>query len=406
MLTPDSMKTQLLSTTPGSDAIYDTTGGAALTGEGQIHVTTEQDSPRLEIEASDETYARLVAEPLARGFGTTIGNALRRVLLGALPGAAVVSVRIDQVQHEFSTIDHVKEDTTELLLNLRSIRLRALSDRPAKLFLDVSGERTVTAADLEVPGDYEIVNPAAHIATLDAAAARLTATLAVERGRGFVPSGHTEGMAIGVIPVDAVFTPVRKVNYTVQPTRVGQESDLDRLILEVWTDGSITGQDAVRQASEILDRELSLFVHLGAPPAPPEVLPGEALGLSPERYNTSIEDLSLSVRAYNCLKRSGLMTVGQVLEKSDDQLLGLRNFGEKSFYELMDRLRELDFVAEDDPRGRRGGFESADASQPAVDGSGLPVDDAAGEADEEISSLGTALLEALREAGQEPETLN
>jgi len=388
--------------------MQDTTRGAALAGEGQTYVTTEQDLPRLEIEESNETYARLVAEPLARGFGTTIGNALRRVLLSALPGAAVVSVRIDQVQHEFSTIDHIKEDTTELLLNLRSIRLRGLSDRPAKLFLDVSGERIVTAADLEVPGDYEIVNPDSYIATLDAAAAKLTVTLDVERGRGFVPSGHVEGMAIGVIPVDAVFTPVRKVNYTVQPTRVGQDSDLDRLILEVWTDGSLSGQDAVRQASVILEHELRLFVHLGAPPVAPEILPGEALGLSPERYNTSIEELSLSVRAYNCLKRSSLMTVGQVLEKSDEQLLGLRNFGEKSFFELMDRMRELGFVAEEDPRGRRGsieGFEGADAAT-TVDAPGFASDESAGEADEEISSLGTALLEALREAGQEPETLN
>ncbi|PZC43576.1 MAG: DNA-directed RNA polymerase subunit alpha [Chloroflexi bacterium] len=372
-------------------------------------MTTKQDSPRLEIEESSQNYARFVAEPLARGFGTTIGNALRRVLLAALPGAAVVSVRIDQVQHEFSTIEHVKEDTTELLLNLRGIRLRALSDRPAKLVLDVTGERIVTAADLEVPGDYEIVNPELHIATLGAADARLTATLDVERGRGFAPADRTDGMAIGVIPMDAVFTPVRKVNYSVQPTRVGQESDLDRLILEVWTDGTINGEDAVRQAAQILDQELHLFVHLGAPPAPPEALPGETLGLTPERYNTSIEDLSLSVRAYNCLKRSGLMTVGQVLEKSDEQLLGLRNFGEKSFFEVMDRLRELGFVAQEDPRGRHGsveGSESTDAAPDATPADPAFDDELAGEADEEISSLGTALLEALREAGQEPEKLN
>jgi DNA-directed RNA polymerase subunit alpha len=368
-------------------------------------VTTEQDNPRLEIEESSATYTRLVAEPLARGFGTTVGNALRRVLLAALPGAAVTAVRIEQVQHEFSTIEHIKEDTTELLLNLRGIRLRALSDRPAKIFLDVSGERTVTAADLEVPGDYEIVNPELHIATLDAPDARLSATLDVERGRGFVPAAHADGMAIGVIPMDAVFTPVRKVNYTVQPTRVGQESDLDRLILEVWTDGSLSGEDAVRQAAEILNRELRLFVHLGTPPGAVR-LPGAHLGLSPERYHTSIEELSLSVRSYNCLKRSGLMTVGQVLEKSDEQLLGLRNFGEKSFYEVMDRLRELGYLAEDDPRGRQGSVEALQAAEAAA-ALGAPAVEAPGEvpgeADEEISSLGTALLEALREAGQDPD---
>ena len=367
-------------------------------------MTTEQDHPRLAIEESNATYVRVVVEPLARGFGTTIGNALRRVLLAALPGAAVVAARIDQVEHEFSTIEHIKEDTTELLLNLRGIRLRALSDRPAKIFLDVSGERIVTAADLEVPGDYELVNPELHIATLDAPEARLSAALDIERGRGFVPAGHTDGMAIGVIPMDAVFTPVRKVNYTVQPTRVGQESDLDRLILEVWTDGSLSGEDAVRRASEILQYELRLFVQMGSPASVFDMLPGSTLGLSPERYHTSIEELSLTVRSFNCLKRSGLMTVGQVLEKSDEQLLGLRNFGDKSFFELMDRLRELGYLAEDDPRGRPGSIEAlaAAAAAEAAEADAAPDVDPAAEAEEEISSLGTALLEALREAGQEP----
>ena len=403
------MRTPLLSTTPVS---HTRRPDAAAALEGHPHVITEQETPRLETEESSATYARIVAEPLARGFGTTIGNALRRLLLGALPGAAVVAARIDQVEHEFSTIKDIKEDTTELLLNVRSIRLRALSDRPAKLFLDVTGERTVTAADLEVPGDYEIVNPDLYIATLDSPEARLTVTLDVEPGLGFVPSGHADDMAIGVIPLDAIFTPVRKVNYTVQPTRVGQESDLDRLILEVWTDGTISGQDAIREAAEILARELRLFIHLGAPPEVPEAQPGESLGLSPERYNTVIEDLNLSVRAYNCLKRSGLLTVGQVLEKSDEQLLGLRNFGDKSFFELMDRMRELGFLSQDDPRGHRGSFpggeDSVELSPPLHEPDPpQPRDEAKAESDdEEISSLGTALLEALREAGQEPDTIN
>jgi DNA-directed RNA polymerase subunit alpha len=371
-------------------------------------VIIQQELSHLEIEESSDFYARVVAEPLARGMGTTLGNALRRVLLSTLPGAAVVSVRIDQVQHEFSTIPHVKEDTTEILLNVRGIRLRALSDRPAKLFLDVTGDRTVTAADLEVPGDYEIVNPDLHIATLDGPDAHLTITFDIEQGHGYVPAPSTEGVAIGVIPLDAVFTPVRKVNYTVQPTRVGQESDLDRLILETWTDGTITGTDAVRAAAEHLERELALFVHLGAPPPVVETLPGDVLGLTNERYNTSIEELNLSVRAYNCLKRSGLMTVGQVLERSDEELLALRNFGDKSFYELMDRLRELGFVAEDDQRGRRGAAELLDThTAPDLPTPLVPADEyAPDEADEEISSLGSALLEALREAGQEPDNTN
>lgn len=386
---------------------------AALTAPGRDRPTviTEQELPRLEIEESTDFYARIVAEPLRRGFGTTVGSALRRVLLSALPGAAIVSVRIDQVQHEFSTIPHVQEDTTEILLNLRAIRLRALSDRPAKLFLDVSGEREVTAADLEVPGDYEIVNPDLHIATMSAKDARLTATLDVERGTGYVPAGEASGLPIGVIPLDAVFTPVRKVNYVVQPTRVGQESDLDRLILEVWTDGSVSGEDAVRQASETLQRELALFVHLGSPPPMLEPQPGESIGLSPERYNTSIEDLNLSVRAYNCLKRSGLMTVGQVLEKNEEELLSLRNFGEKSYWELMDRLLEMGFVSEEDSRLRRTREpeygEGPAGRRPDEEREYARFEEfTPEEADEEISSLGSALLEALREAGQEPDSIS
>ncbi len=360
----------------------------------------EHESPRLEVEESTSTYARVVAEPLARGFGTTLGSALRRVLLSSLPGAAIVSVRIDQVQHEFSTIAHMKEDTMDFLLNVKGIRLRALSDRPAKLFLDVSGEREVTAADIDVPGDYEIVNPDAHLATLETKDARLTVTFDVEPGRGYLPAPEGDGTPIGVIPVDAVFTPTRRVNYQVQPTRVAQQSDLDRLVLEVWTDGTIAGEDAIREAARLLQKELALFVYLGTPP--PELLehPGAHLGLSAERYSTSIEDLNLSVRAYNCLKRSGLMTVGQILEKSDEELLALRNFGEKSFYELMDRLREMGFLSSAETRGRRPG-EPVPSAPERVD-RGLPIPK--GEAtDAEISSLGSALLEALREAGQEPD---
>ena len=376
-----------------------------------ISLITELELPRLELEESTDTYARVVAEPLMHGFGTTIGNALRRVLLSALPGAAVVAVRIDQVQHEFSTIPHVKEDTTELLLNVRSIRLRALSDRPAKLFLDVSGERAVTAGDLEVPGDYEIVNPELHLATLDSKDAHLSGTFDVETGRGYVLAGEDTGLPIGVVPLDAVFTPIRKVNYRVQPTRVGQDTDLDRLILELWTDGTITAGDAVRNAAKMIQQELTLFAHLGAPPEE-ETLVGEEQGpLAAKRYQTSIEELSLSVRAYNCLKRSGLMTVGQILERNEEELLGLRNFGEKSYWELMDRLLEMGLIADDDPRVQRSRdgalLEAAAEDVPPSDGSAEPqAATPTTEADEEISSLGSALLEALREAGQDPDAVH
>lgn len=318
--------------------------------------------PQIEIVESDDNYARIVAEPLEPGFGITVGNALRRVLLSSLPGAAVVSVRIDSVQHEFSTIPHMKEDTIEFLLNVKELRLRALSDRPGKLFLEVTGrEGGVTAADIQSPPDYEIVNPDLHLATLDSADAELRVELNVEQGRGYVPAGQTDGLPIGVIPVDAIFTPVHRVNYKVEHTRVGQASNYDRLVLEVWTDGTISAVEAISQSADILLGQLSLFSQLGKP-SPPVVERGLGAGtmLTPARYNTQIEDLQLSVRAYNCLKRSGLMTVGQVLEKSEDELLSLRNFGRKSYDELRTRLVELSFLPAEGPE------EEVTAEAPSV----------------------------------------
>jgi DNA-directed RNA polymerase subunit alpha len=308
--------------------------------------------PQIEIVDSDDDYARIVAEPLEPGFGITVGNALRRVLLSSLPGAAVVSVRIDGVQHEFSTIPHMKEDTIEFLLNVKELRLRALSDRPGKLFLEITGrEGGITAADIQAPPDYEIVNLALHLATLDSNDAELRVEFNVEQGRGYVPAGQSDGLPIGVIPVDAIFTPVHKVNYKVEHTRVGQASNFDRLVLEVWTDGTITAVEAISQSADILLGQLALFGQLGKP-SPPVVERGLGAGtvLTPTRYNTPIEDLQLSVRAYNCLKRSGLMTVGQVLEKAEDELLSLRNFGRKSYDELRDRLFELGFLAPEGPK--------------------------------------------------------
>ena len=301
--------------------------------------------PQIEIEESSDTYARVVAEPLEAGFGTTIGNALRRVLLSSLPGAAVTSVRIDQVQHEFSTIQGMKEDTIEFLLNVKELRLRALSDRPGKMFLEAHGTSEVRASDIELPSDYEIINPDLHLATLDGPDAHLTVELSVERGRGYVPAGAQNGLPIGVIPVDAIFTPVRRVNYVSNRITTGVNTNFDRLVLEVWTDGTLAGIEAINQSADILAEQFSLFGQLGRPQA---AVSDRGLGfgavLSPDRYNVPIEDLQLSVRAYNCLKRSGLMTVGQVLEKSEDELLQLRNFGRKSYDELKERLVELNFL--------------------------------------------------------------
>lgn len=350
--------------------------------------------PDIRIESEDEDYVHIVAEPLERGFGTTLGNALRRVLLSSLPGAAITSVRIEGVEHEFSTVAGMKEDVTELLLNLKEVRLRAFADRPARLFLEASGQGEVTAGQIQATADYEIVNPDQHLASLDTPEASLVIDLNVESGRGYLPATVTEGLPIGVIPVDALFTPVRRVNYRVSNTRVGQETNYDRLDLEVWTDGTVDGQTAVSLASEVLREQFYPFQLLGRPEAVEE--PAREQQAAPfEGYDMPIEQLDLSVRAYNCLKRSGLVTVGAVLEKSEEELLSLRNFGEKSYMELREKLMENGFPA---PRvdSRRGA--EADEPAPSADGSAAtavaePEDD-----DDEVGALGAALMEALREA--------
>src|SRR5712692_3754524 len=264
----------------------------ALSAAGRASLT-QLESPQLQIEEATDSYARVVAEPLQSGFGTTLGNSLRRVLLSSLPGAAVSSVRIDEVEHEFSIIPNMKEDTTEFLLNLKEVRLRAFSDRPGKLYLEAAGSGSVTAAAIQPTADYEITNPDLYLATLDGDQARLTIELNVERGTGYVPAGAAVGMPIGVIPVDAIFTPVRKVNYTVQHTRVGQMTNYDRLVLETWTDGTLSGVEAISQSADILTGYLSRFSLLGKPPAP-AMDRGLGIGsmLAPDRYNTPIEDLN------------------------------------------------------------------------------------------------------------------
>lgn len=304
-------------------------------------------TPKIESVAADENYARFNIEPLDSGFGLTVGNALRRVMLGALPGAAVTAVKIDQVQHEFSSVPHMKEDTTEFLLNVKSIRLRSFSDRPVRLVIEASGEGRVTAGDLQVPADVEIVNPELHLATLDSPDARLTAELTVSRGKGYVPADQSEGLPIGVIPVDAVYTPIRKVNYRVEHIRVAQMTNCDKLTLEVWTDGTITPQEAVSQAAQILVRHLQLFADLGKVVARPGAR--QTIGttaISPKIYDTPIEELDLSVRTYNCLKRSGITKVGQILEMDEQDLLGVRNFGRKSLEELQEKLSQRGLLPE------------------------------------------------------------
>ncbi len=359
-------------------ATFDTTEPASLT-------VIEPEAPHINVEEESDTHARIVAEPLAPGFGITMGNSLRRALLSSLPGAAITSIRVEEVVHEFSTVPGVKEDTMELLLNFKEIRLRPLSDRPGKLYLEARGPGEVHASDIQVAADYEIVNPDLYLASLDNDKAHLTVEFTVELGRGYLPADLSEGMPIGVIPIDAIFSPVRKVNYNVEHTRVGQMTDYDKLVLEVWTDGSMTAVDAISGSADILREELSIFSQLGKPePSVVEHGVGRGMALAADKYNTPIEELSLSVRAYNCLKRSGLMTVGQVLEKSADELMTLRNFGQKSYFELKDRLTELGYLQED----------SDDGAEPVI-----------GDDGEDVSPLGAALIQALQEAGEDPSEL-
>lgn len=302
-------------------------------------------APKIDCQTCTETYGRFVVEPLEPGYGVTLGNALRRVLLSSLEGAAVTWVRIAEVQHEFSTVPHVQEDVIEILLNVKELRLRALSDRPGKLILEVGGEGRITAADIVPTPDYEIVNPELHFATLDSPEATLTMEFNVEQGRGYVPASQGDGLPIGVIPVDAIFTPVRRASYSVEHTRIGQVTTYERLILEVWTDGTITPIEAVSRSAEILMTQFAFFRELG------QSRPGGAIepalrgtGLTTQQYETPIEELALSVRAYNCLKRAGITKVGETLEKSDEELLAIRNFGQKSLDELKARLAERGFL--------------------------------------------------------------
>jgi DNA-directed RNA polymerase subunit alpha len=295
---------------------------------------------------TSDDLGRFQVEPLERGFGLTLGNALRRVLLSSLPGAAVTQVKVDGIYHEFATIAGVKEDTTELILNLKKLRLKAFSDQPTQLRLMASGPGVVTASDLIYPSEIEIVNPELYIASLDNGEARLELELTVEKGVGYLASDGREPPALGVIPVDAIFTPVRRVNYSVENTRVGARTDLDRLIIEIQTDGTISPLDALVQAANLLMEQFGVFAELQQP-ARPRDRNSLAGGSVPSHVlDMPIEQLDLSQRTYNCLKRSQITKVGQVLQMTEDELLSLRNFGQKSLEELRQRLGEHGLVTE------------------------------------------------------------
>ncbi|MGH2468571.1 MAG: DNA-directed RNA polymerase subunit alpha [Chloroflexota bacterium] len=315
--------------------------------------------PRIEALEQEDRYGKYEVQPLETGYGITLGNALRRVLLSSLPGAAITSIKIDGVYHEFSDIPNVKEDVTEIILNTKKIRARSFSADPVMLRLDVNGQRDVTAADIYCPSDVEIVNPELHLATLDSKDAHLSMEFTVERGKGYIPADQKEGLPIGVIPVDAIFTPIEKVVYNTEHTRVGQMINYDRLLLELWTDGTISPGDALQQAAEVLVKHFQLISGFNEVPAEAEKTPLSNYPIPTKLYDMPIEELDLSTRSYNCLKRSNITKVGQVLAMNEDDLLSVRNFGRKSLDELYDRLRVRGLIDKDETGAEKGADEGA-----------------------------------------------
>jgi DNA-directed RNA polymerase subunit alpha len=297
--------------------------------------------PKIECVESEGNFGRFVAEPLEKGFGTTLGNALRRVLLSYLPGAAVTQVRIEGIGHEFTAIPHAKEDVIEFLLNVKALRIKPLANRPGKLILDIQGEGRVCAADIKPSTDFEITNPELCLITLDSPEARLYVEFDVELGEGYRTAESQDNMPVGTIPVDAIFTPIRKVNFATEPIHIGQETSRERLLLEVWTDGTTSPVDAISQAAGILIEQLAPFVEyvkVSQLKAEEQLI---RLSIPDEKFNMPVEQLDLSVRTMNCLRRGGITTVGELISKKPKDLLQLRNFGQKSFQEIQERLSEL-----------------------------------------------------------------
>jgi len=297
--------------------------------------------PNVECLESNDDYVRLAIEPLETGFGVTLGNALRRVLLSSLLGAAVTWVKIEGIQHEFSTIPHVREDTTQFLLNVKALRLRPVTKQEGKLFLEVEGEREVCAGDIRPSADFEIANPELHLATLDSPEARLSVEFNVALGKGYAPGVHDDGLPIGIIPVDAVFTPVRRVNYFVEPSSDAEQTRHERLVIDVWTDGTLSGIEAVSQSAQILREQFGPLTNLVAAPTG-ELERQPAIGaVSLEQYEMPLDRLGLSPRVFNCLRRNKISKVGQLLEMSEQELLSLKKLGRKSVEELQGRLEEM-----------------------------------------------------------------
>ncbi len=301
--------------------------------------------PKIEVEASSQNYGHFVISPLESGYGITLGNALRRVLLSSLPGAAVSSIRLSGIHHEFSAIPHVREDTTQLILNVKQIRLKSVTDDPVRMHVEVTNEGPITAGDLIAPPEVEIVNPDLYLLTADSNDVDLDFELVVERGRGYSPAEERTRLPLGEIPVDAIFSPIRKAAYRVERTRIGQQTDYDKLNLEIWTDGTVSPEEAMRESAKLLVQHLQLLA--GVEKVEVEAKVEEAEGIPARVADAPIEELELTVRAYNCLKRAGITKVGEILrrmEKGEEEMLAIRNFGKKSLDELVEKLGEKNYL--------------------------------------------------------------
>lgn len=328
---------------------------------------------RVNIEASTATpfYGKFIAEPLERGFGITIGNALRRILLSSLQGAAITAVRIEGVQHEFSSIQGVVEDVTDIILNLKGVELKMTDPGPRKAYLEVKGPKKVTAADIQTDQHVEVINKDHHIAEV-LEGGELKMELTVRMGKGYVPAERNleEDMPIGTIPVDAIFSPIKRVNFEVTNARVGQQTDFDRLILEVWTDGSVLPADAVAYAARILQDQLTIFINFEEPEEEEELVEEES-ALDPEleeKLYKTIDELELSVRAYNCLKNANITYIGELVQKTEQELLKTKNFGKKSLSEIKQVLEEMGLglgmdVKDFDPEKRKGEEEELEEEE-------------------------------------------
>ena len=304
----------------------------------------EIEKPKIECVQSseDNAYGKFVIEPLERGYGITLGNSLRRILLSSLPGVAVTSIKIDGVLHEFSTVPGVIEDVTEIILNVKNLSMKLYSDGPKIVYIDADGEGLITAGDIKADSDVEILNPDLHICTLNGES-RFYMELVVSKSRGYIPAEKNKqtGQPIGIIPVDSIYTPVRKVNYTVENTRVGQVTDYDKLMLEVWTNGSIKPDEAISLGAKILSEHLNLFIDLSDHAKHTEIMVEKEETKKEKVLEMTIEELDLSVRSYNCLKRAGINTVEDLTNRTEEDMMKVRNLGRKSLEEVLQKLHAL-----------------------------------------------------------------